>query len=447
MTRGSLLLGLDVGTSRIKAVLVGDDGSERACSAVATPFRTTDAGTEAPVAELVAAVGRALGELGDDRRRVAALGIAGVAESGAPFDGRGRPLAPVIAWHDRRGDEVATALEERFGIELARCIGQTVRPVSSVAKLGWLLDQGVGGVARWLGVPELVLHALTGSEVTEWSLAARTGCFDVGRREWMPEVAGVAGVDVSVFPAPEAAGVTMGQVTEEGAAWSGLTPGIPVTVAGHDHLAGLVGSGAAPDDLANSVGTAETVVGRSAGLPDIDAALAAGVAVTVFPGGDGWAALASGARAGLALDDAAAQLGSSPAELDALAATSGTEVLDPSSLVDDLRRRESPRLPEGEPGTVWRTLLDALAVCTGEAVDKVTGLLGPAPRLVVFGGGSRSAPWLAAKAARLELPVWRTTAGEAVARGAAVFAGVSAGWWRSPAEAPAPPLEAVQARE
>ncbi len=96
---------------------------------------------------------------------------------------------------------------------------------------------------------------------------------------------------------------------------------------------------------------------------------------------------------------------------------------------------------------MWRTLLDALAVCTGEAVDKVTGLLGPAPRLVVFGGGSRSAPWLAAKAARLALPVWRTTAAEAVARGAAVFAGVSAGWWGSPAEAPAPPLEAVQARE
>jgi sugar (pentulose or hexulose) kinase len=73
---------------------------------VATPFRTTDAGTAAPVAELVAGVGRALGELGDDRRRVAALGIAGVAESGAPFDGQGRPPGTVI---DRRGDEVATS--------------------------------------------------------------------------------------------------------------------------------------------------------------------------------------------------------------------------------------------------------------------------------------------------------------------------------------------------
>ena len=440
----SLLLGLDVGSSRIKALLVDPDGGEGRLGAVSSPFSKTGEGMEAGVDELLGAVRRAVSELGPDRERVAGVGIAGLAESGAPLDGDGRPLAPVIAWHDRRGEDVAERLRDRFGDDLARSIGQEVRYVSSAAKLGWLLDHGVTGVSRWLGVPELCLRDLTGATATEWSLAARTGCFDVGRRTWLPDVAEAAGFDVGAFAEVLGAGTPMGRVhASAGEEW-GLPPGVPVTIAGHDHLAGVVGSGADPGDLVNSVGTAETVVGRSPTLPDVDAALEAGVAVTLFPAGDGWAALASGARAGLAVNDAAEALGASPAELDAEAAE-GDGILEAPDLLESLRARESPALPDGSAGAVWRTLLDALSVCTADAVDRVTGLLGPASgppaRLVVFGGGARSEPWLVAKAARLDLPVWRTAAGEAVARGAALFGGVAAGWWSSPEAAPGASLE------
>ena len=433
---GELLLGLDVGSSRVKAVLVGEDGREGGSAAVDTPFMESAEGFEGASADVLDAVARAVAELGGDRRRVAAVGVAGMAESGAPLDRERRPLAPVIPWHDRRGGDVAARLEERFGSDLARAAGQQVRAVATVAKLGWLLDHGVGGVSRWLGVPELVLHALTGAEATEWSLAARTGCFHIGRHEWLPDVAAAAGFDVAVFPEVRAAGDDMGRVSSEGAQWAGLPVGIPVTVAGHDHLAGVVGSGAEPDDLVNSVGTAETVVGRAAQLPDVAAALDRRLAVTVFPGADGWAVLASGARAGLAIAAAAEALGRSPAELDELATDADATSLHAPGLVDSLHRRDPPALPDGPPGAVWATLLDALAVCTAEAVERMTGLLGGATRLVVFGGGSRSDPWMAAKAQRVPLAVWRSTAAEAVARGAAVFAGVAAGWWPLPEAAP-----------
>ena len=446
-----LLLGLDLGSSRVKALLVDLEGRERRTVAVPSPFATTDVGVEAGVDELVGAVRRAVAELGDDRGRVAAIGVAGLAESGAPLDATGRALAPVIAWHDRRGEDVAGRLRERFGPELAGALGQEVRYVLSAAKLGWLLGHGVSGVSRWLGVPELCLHALTGETVTEWSLAARTGCFDVGRRAWLPEVAEAAGFDVEVFAEILAAGTPMGMVTAAAGDEWGLPAGVPVTIAGHDHLAGVVGSGADPGDLANSVGTAETVVGRSPTLPDTAAAVEAGVAVTVFPGDDGWAALASGARAGLAVNAAAEALGMSPSDLDAEAAA-GDGTLDAPDLLESLRERDPPALPDGPAGAVWRTLLDALSVCTAEAVGRVAGLLGgpnrqAVPRLVVFGGGARSERWLAAKAARLDVPVWRTAAGEAVARGAAVFAGVAAGWWPAPADAPRPVLQEAQAAE
>jgi xylulokinase len=435
-----LLLGLDVGSSRIKALLVDGEGREGRLATVPSPFVSTPDGVEGGVEALVEAVRRAVAELGPDRERVAAVGVAGLAESGAALDGAGRPLAPVIAWHDRRGEDVAERLRERFGPSLANAIGQEVRYVSSAAKLGWLVDHGVSGVSRWLGVPELCLHALTGATATEWSLAARTGCLHVGRRAWLPEVAEAAGFDVGVFAEVLAAGTPMGHVRTAAAGEWGLPAGIPVTIAGHDHLAGVVGSGADGDDLVNSVGTAETVVGRSPTLPDTRAALEAGLAVTVFPSADGWAVLASGARAGLAVDHAADALGMPPAELDAEAAKAdGT--LEAPGLLESLRERNPPALPDGPAGAVWRTLLEALSVCTADAVDRVTGLLGrPVPRVVVFGGGARSEPWLAAKAGRLDVPVWRTAAGEAVARGAAVFAGVAGGWWASPADAPKPEL-------
>ena len=380
--------------------------------------------------DLVDVVGRVVAGLGAERlRRVVGVGVAGVAECGAPFDAQGRALAPVIAWHDRRGEGVADRLSARFGPDLDRAIGQHLRYVSTVAKLGWLLDDGLPAQpTRWLGVPEIVLRALTGVEATEWSLAARTGCFDVGRREWLPDVAVAAGFEVEVFPPVMGAGQVMGRVTEQAAARSGVPVGVPVTVGGHDHLVGFVGSGAAAADLVNSVGTAETVVGRSPTLPDVDIALARGMAVTLFPGGGGWAVIVSSARSGQAVDAVAATLGRTPAALDSLLAGGTARVLDAPGLLDSLRRREPPALPEGSPADVWATLLDALATETAAAVDRVTGLLGPRRRLLVFGGGSVSEPWLATKVRRIDMPVERSPVAGAVARGAALLAGVAAGF-------------------
>ena len=436
-----LLLGIDIGSSRIKVLLVDGEGRSAGAAGVATPFETVDGGTEMTVDALVGSVEEALCGLGEGRGRVAGIGITGVAESGAPLDRTGADLAPVIAWHDRRGQDAATRLADRFGPDLAQRIGQQLRPVSSVAKLAWLVDRGLGGFTRWLGVPELCLHALTGAEGTEFSLAARTGCRDVGDGSWIDEVAEAAGFGVDVFPDVLPAGEVMGRVTPAAARRFGLPAGIPVTVAGHDHLVGMVGSGAEASDLANSVGTAETVVGRSGSLPDRVESLSRGVAVSVFPGGQEWAVLASAARSGLVLEQSAAELGHPLDELDALA--EGADLLDVPALAESLQRREPPSLPSGAPGAVWHTLLHELAAQTARAAVQVVAVVGARRRLIVFGGGAASRPWLAAKAELAPLPLWRMAEPEAVARGAAPYAGAAAGWWSSVAAAPTPPLEPV----
>ena len=454
-----LLLGLDIGTSRIKAQLLDRRGAEAAFAAVPTPFAGDGGRAEMAVDDLRGAVARALADLGPAAlAAVAGVGIAGMAESGAPLDRAGEPLAPVIGWHDPRGADVVVRLKERFGDDLDHRIGQRLRAVSSVAKLGWLVDHGLGrrgagpgpgpgpgggSLHRWLGVPELCLHGLTGVESTEGSLAVRTGAYDVGGCRWMPGVLHALGLPDGVFAPVATAGTAIGTVTPAGTAWSGLPPGIPVTLAGHDHLAGVEGAGTEPGDLVNSVGTAETVVARHPTLPDVDRAIALGAAVTLRPGGEGWVALVSAARAGLVVGPVAQALGRSPAELDRLAEEAGAAAVDVGDAVARIQAGAPVELPGGPPGEVWNGVLAALAARTWDAAGRLVDLLGPAGRLVVFGGGSTSRAWLRAKARAGCLPVWRSTVHEAVARGAGLFAGVAAGWWPSTDEAPRVALEEV----
>ncbi len=395
------------------------------------------------VADLEAALSSAIGALGPAREQVAAVGVAGLAESGAPLSG-GRPIGPVIAWHDGRGEETVAALERRFGPDLARWTGRRVRTVSSVAKLGWLLGHGLPPPDRWLGVPELALFLLTGVEATEYSLAARTGAYHVIERAWLPDVVAELGLPVGVFPAVRPAGAPMGGVSEEAARRFGLPPGAAVTIAGHDHLAAAAGLGARDDDLLNSVGTAETLVRRLDVAPDVERALALDLVVTLWPGGEAWGVLASAARSGLVIDALAAHLGMHPATLDSLAGEGREQVpTDPPAGVVALG--QGIEVPVGPPAEMWTAMLRSLARRTAEAAQRVAALAGPHRRLVVFGGGSGSTPWLAAKAAVAGVPVVRSPVAEAAARGAAIAAGVAVGWWASPGEGPGPLLEAPDA--
>lgn len=433
-----VVLGIDIGTTKTKACLLDAHGAVVRRAAVATPFERG----EAQVGELIGAVEGCVAQLGP-LRDVAGIGIAGLAESGAPFDERGAPLAPVIAWHDPRGEEIADELAARRGRSLERRIGRRLNPVSSIAKLGHLLRAGVTGVRVWLGVPELVLHHLTGARATDWSLASRTGAFDVPARRYIEDLLVELGFPPDVFIAPRAAGAVMGRVRPEVARRLGVGDGVPVTVAGHDHLVGMAGAGATKLDMCNSVGTAETFLRRVDAVPDMDACIDRRLMVSVAPDGDGWVVFGSAGNPGLVLDTVLAALGESdPARLDGLAAAAPTAV-DVGSLIDDVRAGRRAAIPDGAPGAVWRGTLEALAARGCDTARRAAEVAGASGAVVAFGGGSRSAPWLAAKAACLGAPLRRLVDPDAVSRGAAIYAGVAAGWWGAPHGAPPPSADPV----
>lgn len=231
----------------------------------------------------------------------------------------------------------------------------------------------------------------------------------------------------------------MGFVPGEAAARYGLPVGIPVTIAGHDHLAAAAGLGGGPDDLFNSVGTAETVFRCVGSPPDVERSLRLDLAVTVWPGGEAWGVLASAARSGLVIDALTAHLGVDAAHLDALAERPVESVADhPPG--EPVALGQGIHVPAGTPGEMWKATLGALARRTAAAAKQVAAVTGPHRRLVVFGGGSRSSAWVRAKGVEIGLPVVTCTVSEAAARGAALAAGVAAGWWASVAAGPTPTL-------
>jgi xylulokinase len=135
------------------------------------------------------------------------------------------------------------------------------------------------------------------------------------------------------------------------------------------------------------------------------------------------------------LDAAARVLGHPIQELDAMA--EDAPLVDAAAFLAGLQGAAGPVAPDGPPGAVWRGLLRALSERTAETASRVAELV-PAERLLVIGGGAGSRPWMREKADVVPLPLVRPRTTQAVARGAAVFAGQAAGWWASPEEAPKP---------
>jgi sugar (pentulose or hexulose) kinase len=409
-----LLLGIDVGTTYCKAVVLDAEGAELAQARARTPWTRVPTGAEtdphalvrAALAAAADAVARAPGGV------VAAVGIAGMAETGVLLDRRGRPVGPAIAWHDARGADEAAAIGAQLGGRaFAARTGLPASPLCSLSKLRWQRAHapGAAAAARWLGVPEWVGRALGAAEVAELSLASRTGMLDLRERAWWPDALAWLGVGDDFLAEPVAAGTPVGRVGDALPAARGAV----VAIGGHDHLAATVGAGADGDgDVLHSAGTADVFVRTvPAGLDGarIAEAVAAGVTVGWHVVPDRWALL-SGSGLDIAPASVLERLGiDGQEERDALTAAAAATVG-----------------PGTTPAHVWRAALEAGARLSAATLARSDAVGGPRSRIVATGGGARGTAARAIKEARLG-PVHWSPVQEATARGAALLAGAAAG--------------------
>lgn len=432
-----LLLGLDVGTSAIKGAVVDAAGTTRATRTVPTPFRrTADGSTQMSVADLLDAVDALLAALRPWLPGVAGVGVASLGESGGWVRDEAVADVPVLVWHDPGGRRTADHLVAALGqAELVRRTGRRARSWTSLSKIGWLAEQGVRPTGRWTGAAGLVVWHLTGAVAQEPSLAATSGAYDPVTGRYDDALVALAGVEVEWAPVLRA-GVPAGSVTEPAAASTGLPLGVPVTVAGHDHPVGVVGAGGRPGMVTDSMGTGEPlIVAWEAGRPAPDVAgLPGHLTLTGWPGEDTLMLLWEHLRPGLGLGALVELLGRPRAELEREADGRAGRRPFPGGLLLALEDGEAgvedlPAYARGDPVQAWADALDGYAAeaAVGEAV--LRGLTGADRPTLLIGGGVRSPRWVRAKRDRLSHATVVAHEPDAVARGAALLAGVAAGWW------------------
>ncbi|MGE5593148.1 MAG: FGGY-family carbohydrate kinase [Betaproteobacteria bacterium] len=180
------LLGIDVGTTHIKAVVFDEAGVEAARCVAGTPsvpgegpgqvvwdpeaiLETVVSVTRGAMEMLAARAGAPRAGLGPAVRpgpEIAGVAVASVGESGVPLDREGRPLYPIIAWFDPRTAPQAAWWAKEIGQERTRSItGLSVKSIYSALKILWLFENVSGlkdAMDAWLPVSSYVAFRLTG---------------------------------------------------------------------------------------------------------------------------------------------------------------------------------------------------------------------------------------------------------------------------------------------
>jgi sugar (pentulose or hexulose) kinase len=428
MSGAALLVGIDLGTTRVKAVAVNLHGAVCGEAGRAMPWTHHGGRVEVDPTTLTHLARTVAAEAVHDGQQVLAIGVTGMAETGVLVDGRGRPLAPAIAWHDPRGD-VDTIARELGTTEFQTTTGIPLTALPSLAKLLWLrrnLPETKRAV-RFYSVGEWVVRGFGGQAVTELSLASRTGLFDVGRARPWDAALGLLD-SPALLPDAVLAGTPAGRAAGDGV--PDALRGAVLTVAGHDHQVAAYGVGAATEGaLFDSLGTAEALVRtvRAPLAPERMAVLtAAGMSV-------GWGVVAdhlcvlTGLPTGLILNRVAVRLGATTSAERAALGEQALGAMDAGAL--ELVDHEDARADATDGLTaalLWRFTVDGLVAESSRMLALIDAETGPSTEAVVAGGWLRNPALLAAK--RRQYPAMRTTAiAEPGAYGAALLAAKAAG--------------------
>ncbi len=448
------LLGVDIGTTHVKACVYGEDGGFLGVHRCNTPSRRVPGGgVEYEGRELEGVVFEAIRRVTRRFGPPRVIGVSSMAEAGFLLGSDGEPLAPAISWFDGRPAPQAARWEERLDPpELFGRMGLHLSPRPSACKLEWHRDnapEAWSGSDAWLGMAEYLVFRMTGEKRTDPSLASRTMLFDIRRGVWDPELCALAGVSPEMLPPVCGSGATAGGLRSPAADATGALAGTPVAVCGHDHVCGSFGAGAVePGEVADSIGTAEGVLMLLREPPldeevyDLNLSVGRHVLPEGFYLGTGLPESGGAVEWLLRLlegneEDLARWTG----EAAALAPGEGGVFL---PLVrgsgDTVSFHALGR--ESRPAHLLRAVLEGLTLEVDAALKRAaraveTGLTG----ITVLGGGARNDLWRQLKADASGMTVRAVSEPECVARGAAMLAGVGAGIFEDHGCVPAPEYE------
>ena len=266
------VLGIDVGTTGVKAVVVDDAGAVLADADAEQPLSVPRPGWAEQDPELWwrstrQAVAAAMAEL---RRlpgsvEIGAIGLSGQMHSSVFLDASGDVIRPALLWADTRTTEQCREITETLGLPgLRRMVGNRALEGFTAPKVLWLRQHEPGSyerLRRLLLPKDYIRYRLTGELATEPSDAAGTLLFDVRERRWSTEALDALEIDGDMLPEVVGSAEVSGRVSVGAAETLGLQVGLPVVGGGADNAAGAVGSGVVgPGTVQSSIGTSGTVL-------------------------------------------------------------------------------------------------------------------------------------------------------------------------------------------
>ena len=273
-----MLLGIDVGTTGVKATLFSEDGQRKGYGFREYGVDFPEAFYAEQDAEMVwentlKATVEAIGSLGD---QVKALGVSVQGDAIIPVDKNNKALTPAQLGMDYRGQAQVAYCEEHLGSRyLFERTGMRPHPMNSVMKILWLMENQPEIASRahkFVTYSDFIL-AKFGSDdfVIDYTMASRTMLFGVKEKKWDDSLIEQLGIDRSKLSKPVPSGTPVGTISGEISALLGINPKTLLIAGGHDQTCAALGAGITKQGLAlDSHGTAEVLSACLDSPPNMD---------------------------------------------------------------------------------------------------------------------------------------------------------------------------------
>jgi xylulokinase len=445
------LLGVDVGSSRIKAVVLSLSGEILAqSSAEYSPDAAEGGRVEMSPDTLWNAFAAAVrgAAAGTDASAIEGMALASHGETFLATDDEGRAVAPAIMNADNRALEESRELTERFGYEKTYSIsGAPPHPMFALAKIAWMrrhAPEVMRKAERFLCVGDYLCARMGLPPVIDPSLAARTQLFDIRTRQWSPALCDLIGLKPAAFSSIQNAGTLVGHLSSEAAAELGLPKGVAVVAGGHDQPVGALGLGVTQEGMVgDSAGTYECLT-VSSSQPHVEPAAQAArlnsychvvpgqyITLAFFPSG----VMVRWFTEVLCGFSEKGAMGRFLEALEAPAAAKPSGLRVAPHLLGACNPRWNPNAKAAiinlTVGTgraaIFRGILEGIAFELAENVRALETLGCAFDEIRVFGGGARSALGLKLRAAAAGKSFRISKTDDAACLGAAILAGMGCG--------------------
>ena len=263
------LMGIDVGTTGVKVILISEDGQVLAEQTSSYPTSSPNpswfeqnpedwwTATVACIREMVEANGIKLSE-------ITGIGLSGMYHGLVLLDREYNVIRPCILWNDQRtatqSEYIASQFDDKQLLDIA---ATTCGPYFTACKLLWVRDnepQNFEKIYKLMLPKDYVRFKLTGEFVTDMTDASGTLFLNVHERKWSQEIVDKLGVDNNILPDLVESPEVSGKVTKRAAEETGLLPGIPVAGGGGDQAAAAIGNGVVEEGIATySIGTSGVI--------------------------------------------------------------------------------------------------------------------------------------------------------------------------------------------